>query len=344
MKSCCHLLLQFLVQRETEDSSTLSRTTIKVQGFRARALNPFSSHRPARCVCWNVIAVNYNIHLFRNASSQQGKVRRDLRADQKRRHEWRCNYADLEASHHQRKVPDHGERWEAAQVGLSWNRLNDNSNILLFSEIFDLFNARSLDDEEFTASLVFVITSRQMDSFMVNGKILRHAMVSILQKNFQNADNFKRDNMEKFYNSIKLLGEYFNKARLSNGVPINIIGQSLLNLINVELEKELRNICHLKGEDFAKLVLSQVNRRKLVVVGFEINYRSYFFRSPSTEASSRRVTKLRSSRCSLRFESASSSWMGCHRRQRHFLSWLSISTTATLRMSAMLSRRCTRHS
>lgn len=128
------------------------------------------------------------------------------------------------------------------------------------SEIFDMFNARSLDDEEFIYSFAVVITSRPLDSFNVNGKNLRHAMLSILQKNFQNADNFKRDNMEKFYNSIKLLGEYFNKARLSNGVPINIIGQSLLNLINVELEKELRNICHLKNEHFAKLVLSQVRK------------------------------------------------------------------------------------
>lgn len=122
-----------------------------------------------------------------------------------------------------------------------------------------MFNARSLEDEEFILSLVTVITSRQLDSFSINGKILRHAMVSILQKNFQHADNFKRDNVNKFYNSIRLLGEYFNKARLSNGVPINILGQSLLNMLNVELEKELRNICHLKTDEFAKLVLSQVN-------------------------------------------------------------------------------------
>lgn len=125
--------------------------------------------------------------------------------------------------------------------------------------MFDMFNARALEDEEFILSLVFVITSRQLDSFSVNGKVVRHAMLSVLQKNFQNADNFKRNHMEKFYNSIRLLGEYFNKARLSNGnVPINIIGQSLLNLINVELEKELRNICHLKNDNFSKLVLSQV--------------------------------------------------------------------------------------
>src|SRR5690349_5772586 len=101
-----------------------------------------------------------------------------------------------------------------------------------------MFNARALEDEEFILSLVAVITSRQLDSFTINGKVIRHAMLSILQKNFQNSDNMKRDNMNKFYNSIKLLGEYFNKARLTNGSAINIIGQSMLNLLNVELEKE----------------------------------------------------------------------------------------------------------
>lgn len=159
-----------------------------------------------------------------------------------------------------------------------------------------MFNARSLEDEEFVLSLVAVITSRQLESFIVNGKVLRHAMLSILQKNFQNADNFKRDNMEKFYNSIKLLGEYFNKARLQNGFPINIIGQSLLNLLNVELEKELRNICHLKNDHFAKLVLSQVRR---ILCKFLPSRCSHFlsFRLHSMETSSRHDTGQKSSRC-----------------------------------------------
>lgn len=121
-----------------------------------------------------------------------------------------------------------------------------------------MINARALQDEEFILSLVMVITSVQCASFSVNGKILRHAMMSLLQKNFQNADNFKREDPSKLYNSIRLLGEFYNKAKLQNGSPINIIGQSMLNIMNVELEKELRNICHFKQDDFAKMILSQV--------------------------------------------------------------------------------------
>ncbi|CRK95766.1 CLUMA_CG009223, isoform A [Clunio marinus] len=128
----------------------------------------------------------------------------------------------------------------------------------ILSEIFEMFNCRCLISEEFILSFVAVVTSRQLESFTADGKNLRHATISILQKNNQNADNFKRDNLSKFYNSVRLHGEYFNKARLSGGIPINIIGKSLLSIINVELEKELRNIFHLKTDEFAKIILSQI--------------------------------------------------------------------------------------
>lgn len=72
------------------------------------------------------------------------------------------------------------------------------------------------------------------------------------------AEHYKRDDVNKFYNSIKLLGEYFNKARNSNGSPINILGQSLLNLLNLELEKELKTLFHFKNDSFSELILTQV--------------------------------------------------------------------------------------
>ena len=74
------------------------------------------------------------------------------------------------------------------------------------------------------------------------------------------ADKFKRDDMNKFYNSIRLLGEYYNKARISNGSSINILATSLLNLLNVEMEKELKNVLHFKNEQFSELLLDQVRR------------------------------------------------------------------------------------
>lgn len=92
-----------------------------------------------------------------------------------------------------------------------------------------MFNGRALIDEDFILSLVTVITSRQLDSFAVSGKNLRQQMLSVLQKNFMNVETFKQENMKCLYNSITLLGEYFNKARLSNGFPINILGEVALS-------------------------------------------------------------------------------------------------------------------
>lgn len=77
------------------------------------------------------------------------------------------------------------------------------------------------------------------------------------------ADHYKRDDVNKFYNSLKLLGEYFNKARNANGSPINILGQSLLNLLNLELEKELKTLFHLKNDSFSELILTQVRHGAL---------------------------------------------------------------------------------
>ena len=125
-----------------------------------------------------------------------------------------------------------------------------------------------------------------MEAFTANGKSSRNACIEILQKNFQckwmwhfflvvikrdykqayftaGADHYKRDDVNKFYNSLKLLGEYFNKARNANGSPINILGQSLLNLLNLELEKELKTLFHLKNDSFSELILTQVRTSAL---------------------------------------------------------------------------------
>jgi hypothetical protein len=72
----------------------------------------------------------------------------------------------------------------------------------------------------------------------------------------------KKESMGKFYNSISLLGEYYNRKKLPNGQRIHILGQSLLVLLNSELEGEMNksnaNNDHVISKEFAKLILSQV--------------------------------------------------------------------------------------
>jgi len=72
------------------------------------------------------------------------------------------------------------------------------------------------------------------------------------------AENYKKDNIDKFYSSIQLLGTYYNTARLASGQPIAILATSLLTMINMELEKELRAVNNFKTDKFAHQILSQV--------------------------------------------------------------------------------------
>lgn len=76
---------------------------------------------------------------------------------------------------------------------------------------------------------------------------------------FSGSEHYKRDDMNKFYNSLRLLGEFYNRGRNANGFPISILGQSLLNLLNIELEKELKTITHFKNDTFSEILLTQVS-------------------------------------------------------------------------------------
>ncbi|CAO1304896.1 unnamed protein product [Diamesa tonsa] len=126
------------------------------------------------------------------------------------------------------------------------------------SDIFDMFNERSLQSKDFAINLVSVMTSRQMEKFEINGTRIRYSMLSILQKNFQSVEQYKRTDVQTFYNSVYLLGEFYNKAKLANGTPINIMGTSLLGLLTTELKHELKAINKLSDDAFSKLILSQI--------------------------------------------------------------------------------------
>lgn len=59
-----------------------------------------------------------------------------------------------------------------------------------------------------------------------------------------------------------MLGEYYNIARLATGAPINVLGESLFQLLSDGLEAELKTVHKLKDSTYAKLILSQVILKK----------------------------------------------------------------------------------
>lgn len=78
---------------------------------------------------------------------------------------------------------------------------------------------------------------------------------------FTGAEQYKRSDVQTFYNSVYLLGEFYNKAKLANGMPINIMGTSLLDLLTTELKQELKAINKLSDDVFSKLILTQVRNK-----------------------------------------------------------------------------------
>lgn len=76
------------------------------------------------------------------------------------------------------------------------------------------------------------------------------------------AEKLKSESMGNFYNSITLLGEFYNRLHQKSH-PVLIIGRSLFEL----LTKELKNECaqctndpmHVFNVQFARLLLTQVS-------------------------------------------------------------------------------------
>lgn len=78
----------------------------------------------------------------------------------------------------------------------------------------------------------------------------------------KDADNIKENNLNHFYNSITLLGEYYHRTRTSNNQPITVLGQALLDLLIKELIISLQRYSTDSNFNidpkFAKLILTQV--------------------------------------------------------------------------------------
>ncbi|XP_055530794.1 uncharacterized protein LOC129721812 [Wyeomyia smithii] len=130
------------------------------------------------------------------------------------------------------------------------------------SDLFTYLNQTALADGKFAVSMAVIFASRQLDDLVIKETKLRNAMLTILQRNFQSIEELKRDSLEKFYNSVTLLGEYYHRKKFINGKRVLILGQSLLLLLTTELESEIKkceeNDSHTIDPEFAKVILSQV--------------------------------------------------------------------------------------
>lgn len=76
------------------------------------------------------------------------------------------------------------------------------------------------------------------------------------------ADNLQAKNIESFYNSVTLLGEFYNRLHQKQH-PILIMGSSLFEVLTKQLRCEIEecknNEKHVFDVQFARLILAQVS-------------------------------------------------------------------------------------
>lgn len=130
--------------------------------------------------------------------------------------------------------------------------------------LFQELNQLALQNEDAAINLAHILTSRFMETikFQQSQTTVRNEVLRILQGNFANHQSYKADRLEKAYAALTLLGEFYNLIRISDQ-PIGILGQSLLQL----LEQELQEVLHGKvtlGSNLAKLVSTQITLNGLL--------------------------------------------------------------------------------
>ncbi|KAJ6636696.1 hypothetical protein Bhyg_15289, partial [Pseudolycoriella hygida] len=137
----------------------------------------------------------------------------------------------------------------------------------MLKETFEFFNTLALEDSTFGVNLALIFSSKSFDSLVENGSIIRAEMLNTLQRNYMNADSLRTENVKRFYNSMTLLGEYYNRCRINDG-PVGVLGFALFELLLKQLEtyteKAIGDSSYMIDDEFAKLILTQVTLNGLL--------------------------------------------------------------------------------
>lgn len=159
------------------------------------------------------------------------------------------------------------------------------------------FNGKALEDGDFALNYAMLFTSHHFNALKEHlqssdgNSIFRAHILNMLQKNysslypntnpsvtfttqffllflplfllhFSDADNLRDNNVELFYNSITLLGEFYNRLHQKTH-PILIMGSSLFELLTKQLRREIdectKDSAHVFDVQFSRLILAQVS-------------------------------------------------------------------------------------
>ncbi|XP_066262149.1 uncharacterized protein [Euwallacea similis] len=115
-----------------------------------------------------------------------------------------------------------------------WNQ--DCQNGSEVERSFEAIHHSCLQDAELATKLVHLIASRTFLSQEVREQNIRLMFLRKLQDNFEACNQLQSSNPMMFRNSIQLMAEFFNKARLANGQHFSFMATPLLIYLDILLE------------------------------------------------------------------------------------------------------------
>ncbi|CAG9864054.1 unnamed protein product [Phyllotreta striolata] len=101
---------------------------------------------------------------------------------------------------------------------------------------FDVLYQECLNDEELASKIVILIASRSFITQEIHDQNLRLLFLKKLQSDFESCKILNETNPAGFRNYVKMLGEFYSKARLANGQPFSFMVTPLLVCLEMLLE------------------------------------------------------------------------------------------------------------
>ncbi|XP_025836599.1 uncharacterized protein LOC108744470 isoform X2 [Agrilus planipennis] len=101
---------------------------------------------------------------------------------------------------------------------------------------FKLLYQKCLQDSKLATKLVLMVSSYSFITTEVHSVKLRNIFIRHIQQDFENSKQLQTTDSDCFRNAIRMLGEFFNKARLVDGSQIKFLAAPLLRYFDMLVE------------------------------------------------------------------------------------------------------------
>lgn len=146
------------------------------------------------------------------------------------------DYSDLISKINQLNINDDGIKFNQKIQYIIENWAKDCQSAPEVEKSFEAIHQACLGDGDLATKLVLLISSRTFLSQEIHEQNIRLMFLRKLQDNFESCVQLRSSNPNYFRNSILMMGEFFNKARLANGQQFSFMSIPIISYLEMLLE------------------------------------------------------------------------------------------------------------